>query len=204
MSWLSSMHLKFIKNSDFRLQLKHKMFCQRNFLLLFLTALPDSGLSRLCLTKWRLRACSQERLREWLSEVPELKLWDKRKRNATTNHSLFRMVESDKPRSSSKMEVSSKWKDRVQAKEKAFKCDCCDKRFSNRRDLKSHIRIHTGEKPFQCDLCDKQFSEKSHLNSHLKVHTGEKPSQCEYCERKFFDNSGLNRHIKIHKGEKPF
>jgi uncharacterized Zn-finger protein len=38
------------------------------------------------------------------------------------------------------------------------------------------MRVHTGIKPFQCDICKKSFSEKSNLKTHLKIHKNSKES----------------------------
>ena len=93
---------------------------------------------------------------------------------------------------------------RIQKKEKKFKCGCCDQRFTDRCDLKIHMRIHTGEKPFQCDLCAKKFTRKHHLDNHLKIHTGEKSFKCDYCGKKFAEKGNWKRHLKVHTGEKSF
>ena len=39
------------------------------------------------------------------------------------------------------------------------------------------------DKPYQCSHCDKTFSLKGNLTTHLRTHTGEKPYQCSHCER---------------------
>jgi len=62
---------------------------------------------------------------------------------------------------------------------------------------------HTGIKPFQCPHCDKAFSLKTSLNTHIRLHTGEKPYKCSACGRDFSDASSCRRHVKSHEGKKP-
>ncbi|XP_034389932.1 zinc finger protein 79-like isoform X2 [Cyclopterus lumpus] len=88
--------------------------------------------------------------------------------------------------------------------ERPFSCVFCGKHFTEKADLKRHTRVHTGEKPFSCPICGKGFSEKTDLTRHVRVHTGEKPFSCSVCGKIFSQNENLRRHERIHTGEKPF
>lgn len=84
------------------------------------------------------------------------------------------------------------------AKAELFVCTYCCRRFSNRRRLSSHERVHRGEKPFECLICHKRFNAKVSLDTHESIHNGKKPFQCDECKLKFRTKQHLEKHTKIH------
>uniref|UniRef100_A0A8C0W1P6 Zinc finger protein 307 n=1 Tax=Castor canadensis TaxID=51338 RepID=A0A8C0W1P6_CASCN len=56
----------------------------------------------------------------------------------------------------------------------SYKCNECERSFTQNRSLIEHQKIHTGEKPYQCDTCGKGFTRTSYLAQHQRSHVGKK------------------------------
>ncbi|XP_064643066.1 uncharacterized protein LOC135497234 [Lineus longissimus] len=74
-------------------------------------------------------------------------------------------------------------------------CQTCFRTFSQRGDLKRHMKIHTGQRDFVCTYCPKAFIKRSDLKRHLLVHTQEKPYSCEFCDTRYSRKDQLQTHI---------
>ena len=57
--------------------------------------------------------------------------------------------------------------------------------------------IHSGIKPYKCDLCNKSFTESSNLTKHKQSHKGEKLHKCNFCGKSFTTSGELTIHKQI-------
>ena len=67
-----------------------------------------------------------------------------------------------------------------------WKHDGCNKEFTRTWNILDHARVHMGVKPFTCNFCFKGFTQKGNLKKHLKTHTlpnveNRKRYYCEAC-----------------------
>ena len=86
-----------------------------------------------------------------------------------------------------------------EGKEKDFKCQECEKVFSNSNALKYHQEVthQQLDKPLPtCDECGKKFTSERNLERHSRVvHMGLK-HECDICKRVFARKDVLQRHKK--------
>uniref|UniRef100_K7CSR1 Zinc finger protein 307 n=1 Tax=Pan troglodytes TaxID=9598 RepID=K7CSR1_PANTR len=77
-------------------------------------------------------------------------------------------------------EQGEAWKSRMEGQLEnvetpmSYKCNECERSFTQNTGLIEHQKIHTGEKPYQCDTCGKGFTRTSYLVQHQRSHVGKK------------------------------
>ncbi|XP_018619290.1 zinc finger protein 710 isoform X1 [Scleropages formosus] len=87
---------------------------------------------------------------------------------------------------------------------KRWKCRMCEKSYTSKYNLVTHILGHNGIKPHECLHCGKLFKQPSHLQTHLLTHQGTRPHKCTVCKKAFTQTSHLKRHMLQHTDVKPY
>lgn len=79
-----------------------------------------------------------------------------------------------------------------------FKCkhDDCDKIVNTPWSLLDHIRMHEGVKPHQCDWWGKTFTQRGNLKKHVRQHINpdvndRKRFRCRFCEKGYTERYNL-------------
>ena len=76
-----------------------------------------------------------------------------------------------------------------------YKCNLCNKHFSEKNNMERHLVTHLGLKNYKCEICSKTFSQKSNLETHkLTVHMRQKRHPCDVCGQQFTQKFNLQRH----------
>ncbi|XP_052461036.1 zinc finger protein 366 isoform X2 [Carassius gibelio] len=88
--------------------------------------------------------------------------------------------------------------------QKRWKCRMCEKSYTSKYNLITHILGHSGIKPHGCKLCGKLFKQLSHLHTHMLTHQGSRPHKCQVCHKAFTQTSHLKRHMMQHSDVKPY
>ncbi|XP_011677381.2 gastrula zinc finger protein XlCGF57.1 isoform X2 [Strongylocentrotus purpuratus] len=90
--------------------------------------------------------------------------------------------------------------------DKPYSCSECNKQYTSKRHLNTHIRKHTGDLPCQCQYqtCDKRFAHEYQLTNHMVSHSEERPHVCSECGKAFQRRSGVVKHMRLHGNDKPY
>lgn len=79
--------------------------------------------------------------------------------------------------------------------ERPFKCEECDKAFTQSKSLVFHMRRRKSlSKLYNCYLNTEPFI-SIHFHFRFQIDTGEKPFPCNHCGVQFRQKDGLKRHI---------
>ncbi|NWU68277.1 ZN710 protein, partial [Pterocles burchelli] len=89
-------------------------------------------------------------------------------------------------------------------RQKRWQCRMCEKSYTSKYNLVTHILGHNGIKPHSCPHCSKLFKQPSHLQTHLLTHQGTRPHKCGVCGKAFTQTSHLKRHMLLHSDIKPY
>ncbi|XP_066233011.1 zinc finger protein 366 [Saccopteryx leptura] len=87
--------------------------------------------------------------------------------------------------------------------QKRWQCPNCEKSYTSKYNLVTHILGHSGIKPHACARCGKLFKQLSHLHTHMLTHQGTRPHKCQVCHKAFTQTSHLKRHMMQHSEVKP-
>jgi hypothetical protein len=85
----------------------------------------------------------------------------------------------------------------------SLRCTHCQLSFDNIYDRLAHMKL-CDQKKLACDHCDKKFSNKNHLNTHLKRELGLLSCKCQVCGKVVKAKDELKIHMRSHTREKPF
>ncbi|XP_043919872.1 zinc finger protein 366 isoform X2 [Protopterus annectens] len=88
--------------------------------------------------------------------------------------------------------------------QKRWQCRLCEKSYTSKYNLVTHILGHSGIKPYSCSHCGKLFKQLSHLHTHMLTHQGSRPHKCQVCQKAFTQTSHLKRHMMQHSDVKPY
>ena len=83
---------------------------------------------------------------------------------------------------------------KLHTQEFSYKCNVCQKLFSNSSRASEHKKIHP---PYKCRVCETYFVVKSSLMAHEKTHFATS-YECDVCHKSFSLKSTLTNHKKTH------
>ncbi|KAK0669911.1 hypothetical protein QBC41DRAFT_318787 [Cercophora samala] len=112
--------------------------------------------------------------------------------------------EQDEPASRDAANAKEQFQPRlVHIKQKQeHRCQFCDKVFTRKFNLDSHLVTHSEDRPWKCHACSKSFARESDLSRHSKGHDEGNSFGCQGCGKKFARRDTLANHHKSKLGKR--
>ena len=80
-------------------------------------------------------------------------------------------------------------------KEKPFKCTLCEKAYSGRKDIMTHMNTAHFLDESECVICSKRILLRL-MKSHMQYHSGENYYHCTECGKSFTSREAQRMHMK--------
>ncbi|XP_018335324.1 zinc finger protein 62 isoform X13 [Agrilus planipennis] len=105
----------------------------------------------------------------------------------------------------------------IKHNKKRYSCHMCDFSNASKYSMQVHIRMHEGETDYKCEICNKAFTNKTHAIEHKNYHTAShRRSQhweimtgmplvkydCLDCNKHYTTSTGLKRHKQKYHNER--
>nr|XP_045596088.1 uncharacterized protein LOC123756796 [Procambarus clarkii]XP_045596089.1 uncharacterized protein LOC123756796 [Procambarus clarkii]XP_045596091.1 uncharacterized protein LOC123756796 [Procambarus clarkii] len=89
-------------------------------------------------------------------------------------------------------------------REPLWSCDKCDRNYVRPRSLQRHMAMH--DHKYVCSTCNESFNSAHRLSVHSRIHdpSHKKRLSCPKCPQQYAYESQLQVHMRIHTGEKPY
>ena len=78
-----------------------------------------------------------------------------------------------------------------------YVCRFCTKKFPTLTNQKRHERIHEGKR-FKCDHCQRSFSQTGDLKKHIRKLHPQHFNECAFCGKYFCKRMDLDAHVEGH------
>ena len=134
---------------------------------------------------------------KWIKELSE---------NASTNRKVGVAGAANEPTFSTVEDINIAFENDILRRKETWKhlCGICDYATNRKSNVTQHLAAHGIGERFKCDKCDKDFSQKAHLRTHRASHekSYNLPSKCNQCGKMYQTVEGLKRHIKSMHSEK--
>lgn len=78
-------------------------------------------------------------------------------------------------------------------------CPVCNKLFTQRKNIYTHMKIHSRQNTHRCETCGQAFPFKTHMFKHMKEAHRVLPHKCDVCGKMFACLAKLTTHHKVHE-----